>query len=212
MRNLSTLFALFLCSSVFGANVAGKWNVTAKDPEGQVIRSQMTLREEGGKLSGEVIAGERKIPLMDAKLDGDTLTVKLMWGDIPLTIKTTVTGDTMKGSYTSDAGDTGPLEAQREAAASVAGKWKLTATTPNGNEVKADLEFKEEAGKWSGTVVTQEGAAIPLADVQVAGDKLSFKVPTDNGAFALEFTVSGASMRGTAKTPDGATMNVSAAR
>jgi hypothetical protein len=215
MRFLLTLSLCAFSISALAADVTGKWNVTAKDPEGQVIRSQMILRAEGGQLGGEVIAGDRKIPLSGVQVDGDTLTVKLMWGDIPLTIKMTVAGNAMKGNYSADSGETGPIEAQRDAAAAatgVAGKWKMTATTPNGNEIKADLEFKEDAGKWSGNLITNEGMALPLADVQVAGDKLSFKIVTDNGAFALEFTVAGSSMKGTARTPDGATVNVSAAR
>jgi hypothetical protein len=215
MRILQTLLLCLFFSSLWAADVTGKWNVTAKDPEGQVIRSQMTLRSESGKLTGEVTAGDRKIPLTEAKLEGDTLTVKLMWGDIPLTIRTTVTGDAMKGSYSTDSGDTGPIEAQREAAAAaagVAGKWKLTAKSQSGNEIKADLEIQENAGKWSGTLITGDGIALPLSEVQLTDGRLSFRIQTDNGAFALEFTASGASMQGTVKTPDGATMAVAAAR
>ena len=211
---LSFLFVATL--PLFGGAIAGKWDVTATDPEGQVHKSQMIVQEEAGALKGVVKAGDREIPMQQVSFAGEELSFKLPWGELNLTIKAKLSGDELKGTFSTDSGDSGTLVAKRvvEAAAATgaAGKWKLTAVRENGNEMKVDLELKAEAGKWSGSIVTPDGMAIPIAEVVVDGPQVSFKIPTDQGSFVLKLVAEGPGMKGTYTTPDGNSGALSASR
>jgi hypothetical protein len=96
------------------------------------------------------------------------------------------------------------------AAADVAGKWNVTATTSSGREYKLELELKNEGGKLTGTMASSEGS-IALEDVQLNGDQLSYKLPAGAG-YAVKFTVAGDSMKGTFSGGDGATGQTTAVR
>ncbi|MBI4873323.1 MAG: hypothetical protein HY822_01680, partial [Acidobacteria bacterium] len=132
-------------------------------------------------------------------IEGGELLFKIAV-DGAYTIKCTVAGDSMKGSWTAPDGSTGPVTATR-ASAALAGKWKLNAKRPQGGEYNVEFEIKEEAGKLAGTLLA-DGAALPLQDVKLEGQDLSFKIAAPNGAYALKLTVAENAMKGSFTGPD----------
>lgn len=162
--------------------------------------------------------GQRALPLREVAFQSDELSFKLPWQDTTLTVKMKLAGDEMKGQITTLEGDAIPVSAKRTvgaasaATASASGKWKLTATTASGREMKVDLELRQDGSRWSGTVTTQNGDVVSVADVIVDGPQVSFRVPTDNGAYAIKLAQAGDGLKGTYTSPDGASGNVTATR
>jgi hypothetical protein len=96
-------------------------------------------------------------------------------------------------------------------AANVTGKWKMTANAPDGNTHNVELVVKEEAGKLTGSLETERGS-MPLQEVVLNNDELTFKLVLDMGAIPFKLKVDGDTMKGTLTSPDGATGTVTAKR
>lgn len=211
MRIAPLLLAFTLTVTAFAADIAGKWNLTAKDPDGNDIKGQLVIKSEDGKLSGTIGGAQGTNPLKEVEFKDNVLTCKLMYGDNEVTLKLTLDGDTLKGNWSTEDGNTGPVECTRdkEAAAATtdspaAGVWKIDTVGPDGNPIQAQLTLKQEQGVWSGQlVVAEHGVTLPLEDIKVQGAALSLKIPTDNGTFALEGQISADRLVGTAVGPDG---------
>ena len=220
MRIAPLLLAFTLTVSAFAADIAGKWNLTAKDPDGNEIKGQMVLKYEDGKLSGTIGSAQGTNPLKEVEFKDNVLTCKLMYGDNQVTLKLTLDGDTLKGNWSTEDGNTGPVECIRdkEAAAAkadspTAGVWKIETAGPDGNPIQAQLILKQEQGVWSGQlVVVEHGVTLPLEDIKVQGAALSLKIPTDNGTFALEGQISADKLIATAVGPDGSQHKLSGTR
>jgi hypothetical protein len=220
MRIAPLLLACTLSLSAFAADIAGQWNLTAKDPDGNEIKAQMVLKNEDGKLSGAIGSPERMSPLTAVEFKDHVFTCKLMYGDNQVSLKLTLDGDTLTGNWSTDDGTTGPVECTRakQAAAAkadspVAGVWKIDTAGPDGNPIQAQLILKQEQGVWSGQlVVVEHGVTLPLEDIKVQGAALSLKIPTDNGTFALEGQVSADKLVATAVGPDGSQHKLSGTR
>src|SRR3989449_357939 len=58
----------------------------------------------------------------------------------------------------------------------LAGTWKATFTTQNGQTIESTLKLKQEGDKLSGVVIGRNGNETPLEDVALAGDQVSFKL------------------------------------
>ena len=96
--------------------------------------------------------------------------------------------------------------------ADVAGKWKVAAKTQNGREIAATLILKHAEGVLSGSLITEQGDEVPLADVKLDDKDLTFKVPSDEGPFLVAVTVDQDLMKGTYKSPAGDSNEVTATR
>jgi hypothetical protein len=220
MRIAPLLLAFTLTVSAFAADIAGKWNLTAKDPDGNDIKGQMVLKYEDGRLSGTIGSSEGTNPLKEVDFKDNVFTCKLMYGDNQVTLKLTLDGDTLTGNWSTEDGTTGRVECTRaklaaaaKADSPVAGVWKIETAGPDGNPIQAQLILKQEQGVWSGQlVVTEHGLTLPLEDIKVQGAALSLKIPTDNGSFALEGQVSADKLVATAVGPDGSQHKLSGTR
>jgi hypothetical protein len=221
MRKAALLFALTFSLSAFAADVAGKWNAIAKDPSGNEIKAELNLKHEGAKLTGTMGGPEGTIPLEDVEFKDNILTYKLDYGGTPVTVKMTLDGDKLKGNYTTDGGDSGPIEAERvvekAAAASgaspIAGDWKVSTTGPDGSPIKLVLTLKQADGKWEGQIVIEQyGMTVPLTDIKVDGASLTCNLPTDNGTYAFEAKVADEKLDGTSTAPDGTKNKMSGTR
>ncbi|HEX4948305.1 MAG TPA: amidohydrolase family protein [Blastocatellia bacterium] len=82
-------------------NVAGTWTLTVNPPGGGPITRTLTLKQEGGKITGEISSGSGPVPIGDAKLNGNELTFiyVLRYNDNELIIgaRAKVEGDSMTG-------------------------------------------------------------------------------------------------------------------
>src|SRR6476646_4938678 len=58
----------------------------------------------------------------------------------------------------------------------LAGTWKATFTTQNGQTIESTLKLKQDGEKLSGVVIGRNGNETPLEDIALAGDQVSFKL------------------------------------
>lgn len=217
MRLTTLILASLLALPAFANNVLGTWSVSATDPEGQVYKSEMTIEQDGSALKGVVKAGQQTIAMREVQMQGEELVFKLPWDYMVLTIKLRLAGDEMKGTFTTPEGDSGPITARRAgvapaASGGVGGRWKVTAITASGREMNVGIDLKEEAGKWTGSLISPDGMTLPLTEIAASAQEVSFKIPTDQGSFVIKLALEGAAMKGTYTTPDGATGKLTAAR
>jgi len=220
MRIAPLLLAFALSVSAFAADIAGKWNLTATDPDGNEIKSQMVIKNEDGKLSGTIGGPEGTGPLTAVEFKDNVFTCKLMYGDNQVALKLTLDGDTLKGNWATDDGNTGPVQCIREkepktakADSPVAGVWKIDSAGPDGNPVHAELTLKQANGAWSGQLVVEAyGMTLPLQDVKVQAADVSLKVVTDSATYVMEAKVTGDRLEGTSTASDGTKTKFSGTR
>jgi hypothetical protein len=191
------------------AGISGRWDVTSTTPDGEKIKSVLTVNETSGKVEAALAVGSQNLPLEKVAFAADQISFRLMWGETGVNIKAKLDGDKLAGAWTADSGDTGPVVAERiaDAVSSAstsfyAGKWKLTAARPEREPIKVDLELKEDAGKWSGNIVTPDGQFVPAA-VAIEGSNLTITVDAGSAVYTLKLAREGEGMKGTAGGPDG---------
>ena len=80
------------------------------------------------------------------------------------------------------------LFALTAAAADLAGTWKASIETPNGN-IESTFEFKVDGAKLTGTVTSQQMGSTPISDGKVDGDNFSFALKREgpNGEFVINY-------------------------
>jgi hypothetical protein len=199
------------------AGIAGRWDVTSTTADGEKIKTLLVVADNGGKLDVVLTLNDQKIPVSNVAFADDQLTFRLMWGETGVNLKAKLDGDKLAGNWVADTGDTGPIAAVRVAEAAAAGsnafyagKWKLTASRPDRDPIKVDLELKEEAGKWTGSILTPDGMQVP-ATVAMDGGNLTITVDAGSAVYTLKLAKDGEGMKGTAAGPDGS-IPLSAAR
>ena len=178
--------------------MTGTWNVTATTASGREYKAQMVLKDEGGKLVGEISGEQGPIALQELKVDGDELSYRIPASG-GVVVKLTVAGAAMNGTFTAADGAAGKVTASRSAAAAkaagVAGHWNCEATSSSGRLYKLQLDLAEEGGKLSGTITRADGSA-PIDDVKLDGNNLSFKIAADGTVYTVKLTVEGQTLKG----------------
>ena len=212
MRYLVVLLSC-LCA-VAATDVTGTWDVTATGPDGAEHKLGLELKGAPDKLIGSMSSPEGTVEIEDVQLKGDQLSYKVpaRGGYV---IRFTVSGNSMKGTFTGADGATGPMQASRANAAAaspnVAGKWKGTAKSNNGRQYDIELELAIQGGKITGTLSAAEGS-VQVQGAKLEGNQLSFKLATDEGEYSAKLTVSGNEMKGTYTAPGGETGNMTVSR
>ena len=211
-----TLALIFACSVLASAaDVAGKWNLTAKDPDDITVKAELFFQQNGGQWSGSVKGDEGTIALRNVAFDGGTLTFTLNYEEAAVTLKMKLEGNALKGMYTTDLGPSGPAEATRaaQAATGAAGVWNLKTVGQDGDNVNLRLTLKEERSAWRGQIVGDAyDLDVPVEDVKVQAGSISFRVPTEMGTYSVVGQVSADSFEGTATAPDGSKSPIKGAR
>jgi hypothetical protein len=99
----------------------------------------------------------------------------------------------------------------RAVAADIAGKWELRGTSASGEEARVRLVITESGGKHSATLQV-EGESIPVQGFVVAGDEVTFKIPTDDVTYTVKVTLKNDAAEGTYSASDGRSGKVSGKR
>jgi len=79
-------------------------------------------------------------------------------------------------------------------AADPTGKWKATASGPDGQTFELEFQFKVEDGKLTGTITGPRGER-PISDAKVAGDKITFAIDFDGNKIVHSGTVTDDEMK-----------------
>jgi hypothetical protein len=191
-------------ASASPASAAGKWEITATDPDGAQRRATLELRQEGEKLTGQIVldSGE-SLPVSAGKVSGDSIsfTIPIGEGDIAVTGK--VAGDTVAGEYTMPGGGKGKFTARRAGTASLSGRWKVVAKDAEGNEIRSMLDLKVEGDRLTGAISTESGDSAPLLEGKVQGDSFSFKIYVGDGNIEVKGRQESGRLVGEFVTPNG---------
>jgi hypothetical protein len=84
------------------------------------------------------------------------------------------------------------------AAASLAGKWSVTANTSYGQSYYLTLNLTEANGKLSGKMTTPDGGEVELQNLKQEGDQLTFEVWIAGSGYSVKAKATGAdAMTGT---------------
>lgn len=84
----------------------------------------------------------------------------------------------------------------------ITGAWKLVSTL-GGQTNTYRIDLKQEDGKYSGTLTTAEGDAVPLTKISFVGNTMKFTVAAPEGDYDTESKVEGRTMKGTFSAPNG---------
>jgi hypothetical protein len=95
-------------------SVVGKWNCTAQSPDGE-LPSVWVIREDGDALVVEVEMDATPRPAEDVRLDGRTLTMRVIYQSVGYDVSVTFDGDTFAGRWTGNGGE-GSLKGKRATA------------------------------------------------------------------------------------------------
>ncbi len=206
MRMVQT--AALLCvmaAACLASGAAGRWKMVANAPDGNAYHVTLVLKDEGGKLSGVLESDRGQMPLANVAFVNGELRFDLMldMGAIPFRLK--VEGDKLSGTLTAPDGSTGPVTGQREAAAtgSIAGKWEISATDPDGTGRRATFDLKQDGERITGTLMTENGDALPIAGGKVNGGAFEFKVSIGEGDIVISGKLAGDTVAGEYKIPTG---------
>jgi len=88
-----------------------------------------------------------------------------------------------------------------------AGRWDLTISTANKQQLPSWLELKKQDGGWKGEFVGRWGNARPLPKVVIQGDEIQFVSPKEEEGskndLVFEGKLAGKSLSGSAQGPNG---------
>jgi hypothetical protein len=103
-RLLTLLLTILLFASVAAwaadnAAVVGAWDVVSTDDAGQPMNWTLTVKDDGGKLSGTLSGDAGELPIVDAKLEGSMFTFKVVVNDATYTTEGTIDGNKFDGKY-----------------------------------------------------------------------------------------------------------------
>lgn len=195
--NFRTLALIFTALSSFAADLNGTWTLNSEDGDGNPVKSELTLRDQSGTLKSK--DGNRDIKSI--RRQGDAVSFEVPWGDGQILVQLEASGDTIKGVWKAGE-DEGPITGTRAAAATLTGLWKLTAERPNGSKTNLDLEIKSET---AAILRTTEGQAVPIEQVAISAEQVSFFVAMPQGNIKLQLKFDGSVLKGTWATPDAVT-------
>ena len=186
----------------FGAPAIGKWELTTTSDRGTRTRMLTIYPDLTGRY--ESFGGE--IPIQDLKLDGNQMTfaIEMGFGDRTSTsdFKATLEGKTLTGEITSSRGTREVSGKKLEAASAAVGTWEFTRESPRGTRTST-LKIKLD---MTGTYTIRDNE-VPVTDLAVDGDQVSFKVTMTFGEneVTMEFKgkVEGSTLTGDWTTPRG---------
>ena len=104
MTRLLTLFlTILLLGSValWAADnpAIGTWDVVGTDDAGQSMNWTLTVKDDGGKLAGTLSGDMGEFALVDAKVEGNALSFKVIVNEATYTTEITIDGNKFDGKY-----------------------------------------------------------------------------------------------------------------
>src|SRR6266496_3659752 len=105
----ATMVAGLMTVAAFAADVSGKWTGEIPGRGGQTRPVALTLKADGGTLTGTMGGGQMEAPISDGKVDGDNVSFKVVreinGNSMTMTYKGMVSGDDLKLTVTREGGD-----------------------------------------------------------------------------------------------------------
>jgi len=102
-RTLTLILTILLFGSVAAwaadNQAVGTWDVVSTDDAGQTANWTLTVKSDGGKLSGTLSGDPGEFPIVDPKLEGNTFTFKVIVNEATYTTEGTIDGNKFDGKY-----------------------------------------------------------------------------------------------------------------
>lgn len=106
-RILTTLFLTILLFASVGSVISwaadnpaiGTWDAVGTDEAGQSSNWTLTVKDDGGKLAGTLSGDPGEFPIVDAKVDGNMLSFKVVVNEATYTVEATIDGAKFDGKY-----------------------------------------------------------------------------------------------------------------
>jgi hypothetical protein len=167
------------------ASLAGKYEGTAKSPQGEVA-VKLELIDDGGKFSGRVTTPREVHPILKGTLADGTLALELESKGTPakLTLKEKDGG--LIGELSVD-GQTGPVELHRVKVDDISGEWDGAADA-EGRAFPFTLSLKVEGEKVTGSSSSELGTSSISSGIWKDG-KLAIVLESGNGQIGLVATL-----------------------
>jgi hypothetical protein len=93
------LFASVAAWAADNSAAVGTWDVVGTDDAGQTANWTLIVKDDGGKLAGTLSGDMGEFALVDAKLDGNALTFKVVVNESTYTTEGTIDGNKFEGKY-----------------------------------------------------------------------------------------------------------------
>jgi hypothetical protein len=186
-RSIRLVLALFVLAAGAEAAIAqparitGEWDVTVNSPHGS-RDVKVTFKEDSGKLSGALQAGDRNIPFEGTSTGKDikfSFKVSNDGTDIVVTMTGVVEGDAIKGKADLGTLGTGDWTAKRAGA----GSAPIAAAAPAG------IQGGDLTGEWDVTITSPVGTNTVQATFQHNGEKLAGVFKGARGELPIEGSV-----------------------
>lgn len=88
-------------------SATGKWKIESKDAEGNTMRVTIELQQDGEKLTGQLTTENGDVaPIAEGRISGSDFSFKIQ-ADGEFVVKGTVSGEGVKGTYTTPNGSKG---------------------------------------------------------------------------------------------------------
>ena len=92
------LFTSLLCWAA-DSPVIGTWDAVSTDDAGQTSNWTLTIKDDGGKLTGTLSGDPGEFPISEAKLDGNSFSFKVIVNESTYSVETTLDGNKFDGKY-----------------------------------------------------------------------------------------------------------------
>lgn len=196
----------------FGGALIGKWELTTTTDQG--TRTSMLTVYPDLTARQEFFGGETPVKNLKLERDQVTYSLELGFGDQTFVIdyKLKLQGKTLTGQSSSERGtneitgkkleQAAPAVSAASAASGLVGKWEFTRETQQGTRTNT-LTVKPD---MTATYSSRDNE-IPVTDLKVEGDQVSFKVTMtfNEQSFPMEFKgkLEGQTLKGTFTTSRG---------
>lgn len=175
------------------ASPAGVWQIAIETPDGGALNVELTLKQDGDELTGVLVGDDAvETEISDAEFEDGQLSFKISRDfsgqELKSTFQGKLDGDKFAGTVDFELGsESGTLTATgtRAAAASVAGAWKLSIETPDGNTLAPVLMLTQEGETVTGTFTGDDGNEVEIEDGSFKDGELAFSYTADFGGQSL---------------------------
>jgi len=182
----------------------GQWNLSYSFGDRDVTAKLVITQKADGTPDAKWISAFAESVVSNVKLQGEKISlsrkVKINDNEFEVTFEGTVQGDKLTGTVKNDQGEI-PVTGQRFGAALI-GKWELTTTTDQGTRTSALIVRGDLSGRYESF-----GGEIPVKDLKLEGNQVSFKVTMGFGDQTREMEFKGTlddkTLKGQSTTPNG---------
>jgi hypothetical protein len=174
-----------LAAAAQNTSMAGKYEGTAKSPDGEVAL-KLDLAEDAGKYSGQITSPHGVYKIVNAKLTDGVLALDAVGDKSKGKLTLRRKGDILTGEFTAD-GRTGSVEFKKVAVDEISGDWDGVADA-QGQPFPFTLSLKLDGEKVTGSSTSQLGTA-SISTGSWKDGKLAFVLEGGSGQIVMAATM-----------------------